>query len=439
MLKINSLFWKIFLAFWLANLAVMLVTTFVVLQMNENGRQQERHRERIEQLAGYIVDSYERGQTFPSQFENNQGRPPPPFSRLAHRIRTLTIIDPGNKIIYDLRPRREMRAAELHMTVTSQSGLQYKVISENIRIHQFVVDAIKKINTIRFLLILFFSGLVSLLLTWAITQPLKKLGWLSRKFADGELSTRVDQKLLSRGDEIGDLARDFNQMAERISLNIESQQQLLYDVSHELRAPLARLQAAAALIEQTPDNIPEKVLGRIDYECQRMDTLIQLILEYSKLESATVKVDKIELINFLNNIIDNIQYEYQDHPITLLCDAASIPAMAFPELLHRALENILRNACKHTPSSTPIQIELRIDAEHIVITVRDHGPGVNQEDVSKLLTPFFRGGNTSQTEGSGLGLSIAQRAIHKHRGQLEISNHSQGGLQVDIKLPINLR
>ena len=427
-IRINSLFWKIFLAFWLASMLVMVATTYVVIEMSELSRHKERHREHIERIASAIVDEYE-------QEDSGTAHPPLFMAREFRRIRSLTIVDPHGEVIFSRGHGAKKERSELRITIVGDSGKSYTAITRQIRAPRFVMDAIHRLNYLRFVLISVASGLVSFLLTWMITRPLKKLGVLSQKFSHGDLQTRVDEKLLQRGDEIGDLAREFNLMAENISHSIELQQQLLHDVSHELRAPLARLQAAAALVEQHHAASDPEVTQRIDTECQRMDSLIQQILDYSRLQETSLSPEKVDVIQLLEDLVGDVRYEYESRPVHLHKPDSKIDINADPDLLRRALENILRNACKHTPPETAVEIELQESPKEIGIFIRDEGPGVNAEEESILAMPFYRGGNIMHTDGFGLGLSIAKRAIEKHAGTLTISNRKQGGLEVAIKLP----
>lgn len=428
--RINSLFWKIFLAFWLASMLVMVATTYVVIEMSELSRHKEKHQERIERIASFIVGEYE-------QEDSRILRPPPFMAREFHRIRSLTIVDPSGEVIFSRGRDPEHKRSELRITVIGDSGKSYTAITRQIRAPRFVMDAIHRLNYLRFILISLASGLVSLLLTWMITRPLKKLGVLSQKFSHGDLQTRVDEKLLHRGDEIGDLAREFNLMAENISHSIELQQQLLHDVSHELRAPLARLQAAAALVEQRNAASDPEVTQRIDTECQRMDSLIQQILDYSRLQETPLSPEKLDLVQLLEDLVDDVRYEYESRPIRFNKPDSKIDINADPDLLRRAVENILRNACKHTPPETPVEILLQETHKEISIAIRDEGPGVKTEEENILATPFYRGGNIMHADGFGLGLSIAKRAIEKHSGALTIANRKEGGLEVTIRLSIN--
>lgn len=428
-IRINSLFWKIFLAFWLASMLVMVATTYVVIEMSELTRHKERHREYIERIAGFIVGEYE-------QEGSRTVRPPLFMAREFRRIRSLTILDPYGEVIFSRGHGPKNERSELRITIVGDSGKSYTAITRQIRAPRFVMDAIHRLNYLRFVLISVASGLVSLLLTWMITRPLKKLGVLSQKFSHGDLQTRVDEKLLNRGDEIGDLAREFNLMAENISHSIELQQQLLHDVSHELRAPLARLQAAAALVEQHHAASDPEVTQRIDMECQRMDSLIQQILDYSRLQESPLSPEKVDLVQLLEALVEDVRYEYEARPIRFNKPQKQLVTYADPDLLRRALENILRNACKHTPPQTPVEVELLETPKEINIFIRDEGPGVSAEEENILTTPFYRGGNIMHADGFGLGLSIAKRAIEKHSGVLIISNRKQGGLEVTIRLPV---
>lgn len=253
------------------------------------------------------------------------------------------------------------------------------------------------------------------------------------------MQSRVEKNLLKRNDEIGDLSRELDEMANTLDNLINSKQQLLHDVSHELRAPLGRLQAIAAIMQQQPDDSNKKKVERIERECVRMNELIQEILEYSRthydLESRQTP-SPVNLSVLLKKLVEGIQDEYPSHPIQLNHIDEKLNVTGHANRLNKAFENILRNACKHTPEKTVIVICAQQVNRHIEIQIRDHGPGVNDADLAALITPFFRADETKHTVGYGLGLSISQRIIRHHRGILNISNHPQGGLLISVIFPM---
>ncbi len=243
----------------------------------------------------------------------------------------------------------------------------------------------------------------------------------------------IDARLLRRADELGDLAQDFAFMMQQTRETLGAQKQLLHDVSHELRAPLSRLQVAAELIQQR-DQKSLPYIQRIHAECERIDQLIQRILNFSRLEESIAMLP-LDPVHLLQAHMDNLQFEFPRRQIRLTEAPAGVIVNADENLLGEAVDNILRNACKYTPEAGPIAVAVRQSDRHIHIEIRDFGPGVPPEDLTKLTTPFFRTGNRMHGDGFGLGLSIARRAVEKHGGRLLLENHPEGGLLVSLLLP----
>lgn len=475
MFKFRSLFWKIFFAFWLASLFVIFATIFVVLKHSKTADVKEKHRQKIEQVSRVIVDAYEEGVPFQSIRQAQKRFRRMPELHAFHRHHWLKITDSKNKEIFFHEPKPIPRQRSKHKATpgghprehprgnvidpwadhsisnkkgkiqnpisfefTSASGERYRVETNPGVVPMFMRSILHGLTRLQFVLILLASSVASVLLTWMITRPLKMLGAFSRNFAEGDFQLRLDDALLARGDEIGELARDFNSMAIKVNQNFEFQQQLMHDVSHELRAPLARLQAASAIVQQQSSGGDSKMIDRIDLECERIDQLIQGILDFTRMEQAAVK-SGVNVAALLEAVLENVQFEFKGRTISLRSDeegpAQKYIVNGYFDLLQSALENILRNACKYSPESTPIEITVGCAPEFITIRIRDYGPGIDEGESEKLLTPFYRGGNEMHTEGFGLGLSIAQRVAKKHNGCVLLKNHTKGGLDVSMQLP----
>ena len=440
MLVIKRLFWKIFLAFWLSSMMVMFLTTYVVLELTESSYFNERHREYVTEISEWLVNRYEQG--LPLRLKRGEGS----YSSNIHGHRyknfrrhySLNIINEQGQKIFSYKPKRMKASEEISVEFMSQSGKSYTTLTQRAPPPKRLIASINRLNSFRIVFIFFASGMVSFFLSWIITRPLKRLGVLSQRFADGELSMRVDKLLLERGDEIGDLARDFNIMAEKISDNINFQQNLLHDVSHELRAPLARLRAAAALIDRKNDKKNDTInpAARIDLECERLDELIQQILDFSRLDQDDCAPQLFSVTRLLGELIESTKFEFGERNILYVEPSSEVTMLGFQERFRRALENIIRNACKYTPQDTKIQVSAVHANGKVTIEVRDFGPGVATYDLERLNQAFYRGGNKMHSDGFGLGLSIAQKAVDKHKGRMEISSPSDGGLLVRVVFPI---
>lgn len=443
----RSLFWKIFAAVWFANIVIMVGTTHTVLMMTRMEAREERVRKEARAVAEEIlrdpgrhqamwVDPWraEPNQRYEYDFVSGELRPLPPFLFDAE----IQILAPNGRIIFGPKSTdlRKVSDNTVEFTVIGGDQKTYRVLALPPEEPIFVMEELaRRMQSVSMLVILVVSGLVSFLLTALITRPVKRLGKHARHLAAGNLDARVEGKLIEREDEIGDLAREFNLMADRLSSLIHSKQQLLHDVSHELRAPLARLQTAAAITQQKSGDEPIPTIARIEQECSRMDALIQEILNLARLEQTEIPLEAVDLAQLLESLVEDVRYEYAEHPLQLQLPERHKRIQADAELLRRALENILRNACKHTPSGTAIDLQLHYSRHWAEITIRDHGPGVSEEDIELLFAPFYRAGKQMHTEGFGLGLSIAARAVDRHRGHISASNHPEGGLQITLQLP----
>jgi two-component system sensor histidine kinase CpxA len=287
------------------------------------------------------------------------------------------------------------------------------------------------------------SGLVCFLLARYLTTPIDRLRRATYHYANGDLAHRVLPSMNDRKDEIADLARDFDDMAQHLQTLIASHKQLLSDVSHELRSPLARMQVALGLAQQREGEAENPELARIELEAERLNELIGQLLTLSRMESATadLQITEIDLRQLLLEIAKNANYEAAEKDCDVkLASPESIMLEADPQLLRSALENIVRNAVIYTDQATSIDIIVQTDAaieQEMLITIHDHGPGVPEDMLPRLFDPFVRVGEARdrQTGGYGLGLAIAERAIRLHGGMIEAENAPGGGLIVCVRLP----
>jgi len=277
--------------------------------------------------------------------------------------------------------------------------------------------------------------LMSILVTLSITRPLNRLRHAVHDL--GQTSYQKDslKRLAKRGDELGVLAADFNRMGQRLQGLIESQRQLLRDVSHELRSPLARLQIALALAERGSPAEQAKLWPRLHLECQRLDGLIDEILTLARLDQVQTEKQSIDIKQLLDKLKEDASLLAPEQVITIR-QAHSYTYQGWPSLLQRALDNLLRNALRFNPAGQPIKITVEQTADALLIQIQDHGPGVSEEYLPQLGNSFFRVPGQQQ-QGYGLGLAIAKRAVEQHSGQLQFSNHSAGGFIASVILPRN--
>lgn len=282
----------------------------------------------------------------------------------------------------------------------------------------------------------------SALLAWHLVKPIRHLRRAFDAVAAGRLETRVGPRMGCRRDEIAELGRDFDHMAGQLQILVCSQRRLLHDVSHELRSPLARLQAAIGLARQQPEK-RDASLDRIERESGRLDALVGELLTLSRLEAGTSGAadEEIDLVELLWNIVDDARFEAEASGRRVQFGGAGEALVkARPELLHRAFDNVIRNAVKFTAEGTAIEISVErwIVPDRLIVIVADHGPGVPESDLQAIFEPFFRSGASAATAGFGLGLAIARRAIEAHGGSIHAQNRPNGGLRVAIVLPVGL-
>lgn len=271
-----------------------------------------------------------------------------------------------------------------------------------------------------------FLLIASVLFSWRlahyITRPVRTLQQALDNLAQQQWQTQLGAPLTQRRDEFGKLSRSFNLMAAQAAEAIASQRRLLHDVSHELRSPLARLQLLTGLAAQTTPT-PADTLERIEQEATKLDKLVHDILMFSQLDSGMRNSTpvKVELAEMLGSICDDAKLEADAGNKTLWLQLDPVaPILADPSLLYCAIENIVRNAVKYTAPYTEVSITLRQHADDIRLQVQDQGPGVPEDQLPKLFTPFFRAHSTHH--GIGLGLSITKRAIEQCNGSISVRN-----------------
>jgi two-component system OmpR family sensor kinase len=275
-----------------------------------------------------------------------------------------------------------------------------------------------------------------------LSSPIHRLQRGFDRLAQGDLSVRLGPTMGRRKDEVADLARDFDAMAERLQELIGARDRLLHDVSHELRSPLARMRLAADLLRRDPARL-EASLDRIDREAGHLDALVGELLTLARLESdAGRSEDYFDLLEVLRLVTDDAQFEAEVQGVTLNVDLPTDSSdedwliLGSGQLVHRAFENILRNALRFSSYGFAVGLRLERDGpDRCVVTVDDEGPGIADGEATRLLEPFVQGTNQSGA-GFGLGLGIARRAIAASGGSVTLANRTGGGLRVTIALPL---
>ena len=286
------------------------------------------------------------------------------------------------------------------------------------------------------------SGLICFWLTRHITSPLFELRKGAEAIAVGNLTARVPETLRSRRDEIGRLGRDFDRMAERLESLVDGHKRLLGDVSHELRSPLSRLLVALGLTRRAKAEEMPELLDRIALEARRLDNLIGQLLTLSRIDNGShaAAVASIDLTALVHEVVADADFEARAQSRRVAVSAfEECTISGSEELLRSAIENIVRNGVRYTPEGTAVDVSIRHERDRAVIRVRDRGPGVPEPMLSEIFLPFRRVKTMDETpnEGSGLGLAIAQRAVGANGGTIGARNGADGGLIVDIELPLS--
>jgi two-component system, OmpR family, sensor kinase len=281
------------------------------------------------------------------------------------------------------------------------------------------------------------SLLFSALLAGYLTRPIRNLRDALAAFGSGLLATRIAPNSLQRQDEITDLGHDFNRMAQQIESLMGAQQRLLHDVSHELRSPLARLQAAVGLVRQAPA-VTEPMLERIEREAERLNNLVGELLTLARLESGAgaPQRERVDLIDLLIAITDDARFEAQasGRELLLTHDAHFVVEVG-AELISRAFENVIRNAVKFTAPGSTVEVSALREAGCLRVQVADRGPGVKEDELQQIFEPFERAQSAQGVPGVGLGLAIARRALQVHGGSITAQNRQGGGLVFTLTVP----
>jgi signal transduction histidine kinase len=452
---------KIFVWFWIAMIAVGVTLVFVVTKTEDQSLgspwrqelamllppQAERITEVFEQRGPQALRQYEKKGSGPFRFQihllDDQGEDlgeehsSPEIRELARRARQSGKVEFAN----------ERRIHEAAVQVDGPSGRRYVyalAISPTLSTPPLLI-ARPLIQIIRILAVVGAGGFLCFWLARYISSPVGELRAATRALAGGNLGARIAPSVCRRSDELGDLGIDFNAMAERTQSLLESQRRLLRDISHELRSPLARLRVALDLAKEGAGASALRAHRRIELEAEKLNDMIGSLLRLSRLEALADLPDKsqIDLAQLVHQAADEAALEaMQNGRSVKVLQADSCMILGNEDLLHSVLENLIRNAISYTPEGTAVELELSRQfsggAWHAVLFVSDCGPGVPPDHLTDIFEAFFRveDSRNRETGGTGLGLSIAQRAVHLHGGTIRAMNMAQGGLIIEVRLPL---
>lgn len=451
----GRLFLRVFLWFWIGSTSLVLVlaVTLLMAQPDVVGSWRFVGRTAMTAIGSQMAAAYEReGAMRAAALAEEAGRdggvrlwlydadgnlvagsaPPADHAEALRTARASAGADPGGS-------RAE---SALATRIASDSGRSYVVVWETPRPLRWPLQPSALRFSARVAAMALTSGLVCWLLTWQITKPIRRLQGAARRFADGDLAVRVaGTPGLDRGDELAELARDFDHMAANVEASIAARHQLLADISHELRSPLARLSLALDLARRRlGDQVPEH--QRIEQEIHRLDELIGQLLTLGRMQGPATATpeERVALGDLVRDVVRDAQFEAEASDRRVAVDGlADVAVKGHRELLRSAIENVIRNAVRHTaPGSTVSVVLEQAEPQRLAIVVRDHGPGVPHAALHRLFDPFFRVDDARDraSGGVGLGLAIARQAILAHGGSATAANHPDGGLVIRLDLPL---
>jgi two-component system sensor histidine kinase CpxA len=452
----RSLYWKIFISFWLATILIIFTTAWVTSHIVQKSSLPAQEQLFMDSYANAAVATYESGQkTALLKWLNKIG-----ISRhmslylLSSKgdiIGTQTVPENvkevAQNLLQDQLSEGILKSGKLIVSheILSTSGTFYRLAAVSEKpIYHFVGFPWESL-AIRLILATFISGLMCYLLSRYLTQPLRFLGMAAKSIATGKLNTRVGHLRGHHNDELEQLSQEFDRMAEQLEALIRSKERLLQDISHELRSPLARLHVAIELGRKKTTPVADKEFNRMEMECSRLNALITEILDFARLEKSTTElnVSKADLSKLLLDVIKDANYEFGEETPRVRVDTLESCLLFIDErLIHRAIENIVRNALDYSPATEQVMVSLKYNKskEEICIDILDKGPGVPEDQLDKIFNAFYRvdTSRTQKTGGYGLGLAIAARAIKLHHGKIIAMNSPGKGLLVRIILLKNL-
>ena len=450
-----SLFLKIFLWFWLA--IALLIGVFSFVSWTTQNEPLVRQR-RILLTESFNFQAQTAGQIYQNEgktgvdeyltrlknservsavgFYDKNGRLVSGDEIPANGLRLFEQALQSEVVEFDRLPDETFAAKKIRLKDSSEF-----VVIIQLKRFQPVIVPDRNAWILRILAVILTGGLVCYGLARYLTSPIVKLRRATKKLAEGELQTRVGEKNGKGGDELTQLARDFNEMAERIESLVISEKRLTQDISHELRSPLARLNVALEIAKQKANPETKPVLGRIEKESNRLNEMISRLLILSKLESGGQELEKqsVNLKKLVEETVADADFEAQAKQKSVRITAIEDSRFRGSEnLLRSAVENVLRNAVRYTREKTAVEVSLQNQNGDAVINIKDHGGGVPEEELDNLFRPFYRVGEARERKsgGVGLGLAIAQRAVFAHKGTIKAEN-TKDGLLVEIKLPVN--
>ena len=465
-----SLFWRIFAWFWIATASLVLVLFLLWIQYKnsisfyDTAPKVEKALQRIESIIEQNRSARRENREIHRLFRHFKLRMP---LKRNSQVGSETVFpvyelnDVGEdtqqrnvpEALYLLHQKRK-QFQQIHSVFhrdyvfsgpvkrITEEGERYIYIAQYIG--RFSSHAIKRHLTafrpLQIIAVVLASLLLCLFLTWSMVKPIRKLQQATHQLAVGKQVSAVEL-LGGRKDEFFELANDFDNMSDKVFKLIETQKQLISDVSHELRSPLTRLQMAAGILEKKLGAEYQSDISRIEKECEQLDDMIRQLLDIAALERGQIyeQADEFCVSQLLTELLNDMAFEAQEKNIHISHQRLNECLMkGYYHLLRSALENIIRNAIRYSPNDSQIDITMQMLNKECFIDICDQGPGIEQAYLQQIFEPFFRTDEARARVhgGTGLGLAIAAKAIKAHHGRIEATNRASGGLCISVSFPL---
>jgi signal transduction histidine kinase len=442
----HSIFLRIFLLFWLAMALIVgssIATTFTIASRDSEPMEMQRRpsvairasevlgRGGIDALKTWLEANRSTGDrelfVVGPDGRDILGRHLP--AGAAHRLEIANRESvPGN-----FRPSR------IAPQIVAPDGSAYTVLLTPRRPSIFGALGLPAISLTILGIALVVSALTSWWLAEHLTAPIRRIQAGARGLASENLDVRVSAGLEGRKDELAVLARDFDAMADQLRANRSATTQLLRDISHELRSPLARMRVALGLARQPPADF-QRQLDRIEGEIERLDAMISQVLKLARLQNTQSMLERepFDFDELIDEVVRDANFEGAAKDCRInLHGATHTMLLGNRELLRSAVENVLRNAVRYSPQRRPVDVSIVRLSSGVEILIRDRGPGVPNADLERIFEPFYRVAESRDRDsgGEGIGLAITSRVMKAHGGVAKAVNPADGGFEVRLSLP----
>lgn len=423
----SSLFWRFFLAIWAGFMLLVAVATVLIdIRYEENYSKIE-----VSQRYGYAVDliigQYERGEEVSPRLFRRSGVDE------TTRQDLLAVQDLNTRQVIYGDPNWPERESSVRWLIETPGGGRYIA---NVSIPEMITPLPDLMTPTAIGVTVSTTLVFSWLFTLLLTRPISRLQSHVQALGRGDLDKKLERRLMRRRDEIGGLAKAIDEMSERIQELLDSKQRLLYDVSHELRAPLARMQMAAGIVrskaEMSGDDLT--LYDRLEHEIEQLNALISELLMLARTENSDEEeLTALDLRDELGRLVDDMRFGARNREINTHFPDQPVELTLSASMLDRLVKNLIENALKYSDGRVDVYLN-RGDDTGWVIRVEDEGDGIPDDQLQTMMQPFTRLQSES-VEGFGLGLSIATRAAERLGAKLELSNRETGGVRASIYLP----